>query len=477
MHQKLLTRELPSGTTESLRDAYEALMAAHPNAPICVRSCFAIEDLPTSSFAGAFETVPSVSSFHELCRAVRFVFASAFGPRAVSEMQAVDFDSPPAMSVAIQIMVGGEGWLGGVAHTQCPELAPFPLMQLSVSESAAVVTAGTTIPEEYLLRRDRLRDSSSRVVVQSQPGSNTKDCFALGDDQLRSIGQQLLGLEAAFALPLEVEYMLSPSGMLHVLQARPQCVGARQDVAHPDASISPLCEGMPVGHGRVTGTAVRVNSAEEALAAPPNSILVAAKTDPDWVPAVRRSAGLVAAIGARTSHVSRTARESGVLAVVGCGTETDRISNGTLVTLICSDGVVGAVYAGEINGAAQAMPVDDVRIDSVADAFALSRSCKPSRVFFDLSRVLRSYRLPQSGIGQGDRMTDRIRRRIAGHADVRSFAVRKLVEASSLASIAFSGSRLHLRLAPDDPWAHLLPDVLEECWNEYDVPADADWYG
>ena len=47
------------------------------------------------------------------------------------------------------------------------------------------------------------------------------------------------------------------------------------------------------------------------------SILVAETTDPDWVPVMKRAAGIVTDHGGTTSHAAIVSRELGVPAVVG----------------------------------------------------------------------------------------------------------------------------------------------------------------
>jgi pyruvate,water dikinase len=90
------------------------------------------------------------------------------------------------------------------------------------------------------------------------------------------------------------------------------------------------------------------------------AILVAAKTDPDWVPLMKRAAGIVTDHGGRTSHAAIVSRELGVPAIVGTGSATSRLRSGRDITLSCAEGETGHVYDGRL-----AFDVADVDVSSV----------------------------------------------------------------------------------------------------------------
>ena len=67
-------------------------------------------------------------------------------------------------------------------------------------------------------------------------------------------------------------------------------------------------------------------------------MLVTEMTDPDWVPIMKRAAGIVTDHGGRTSHAAIVSRELGVPAVVGTGDATEALADGQEVTLSCAEG-------------------------------------------------------------------------------------------------------------------------------------------
>lgn len=77
-------------------------------------------------------------------------------------------------------------------------------------------------------------------------------------------------------------------------------------------------------------------------------VLVTDMTDPDWEPVMQRAAAIVTNRGGRTCHAAIIARELGIPAVVGCGDATERIRNGSRVTVSCAEGDSGYIYDGEL---------------------------------------------------------------------------------------------------------------------------------
>jgi pyruvate, water dikinase len=74
--------------------------------------------------------------------------------------------------------------------------------------------------------------------------------------------------------------------------------------------------------------------------------LVTDMTDPNWEPVMKRASAIVTNRGGRTCHAAIIARELGIPAVVGCGDATERLTDGTLVTVSCAEGDTGRIYDG-----------------------------------------------------------------------------------------------------------------------------------
>ena len=61
---------------------------------------------------------------------------------------------------------------------------------------------------------------------------------------------------------------------------------------------------------------------------------------------MKRASAIVTNRGGRTCHAAILARELGIPAVVGCGDATDKLKDGQLVTVVCSEGDTGFIYDG-----------------------------------------------------------------------------------------------------------------------------------
>ena len=108
-----------------------------------------------------------------------------------------------------------------------------------------------------------------------------------------------------------------------------------------------LAQGLGVGNGSVVGKAVVANSAAEANSkVNEGDILVAKTTDPDYMPAIKKASGLVVEASGLTSHAAVVGLSLGIPVVVGTTDATEKISDGTTITV---DARRGAIYQGEIS--------------------------------------------------------------------------------------------------------------------------------
>ncbi|MDN5292986.1 MAG: rifampicin phosphotransferase [Eubacteriales bacterium] len=76
----------------------------------------------------------------------------------------------------------------------------------------------------------------------------------------------------------------------------------------------------------------------------PRDILVAAYTNPTWIPLFTVAAGVVGDTGGAASHAAIVAREYGIPAVMGTGRATSCVTAGEIITV---DGYAGVVRRGK----------------------------------------------------------------------------------------------------------------------------------
>lgn len=461
----LLRQPLPPDLRSALARTHQSL-AQSSGASLAVRSCFELEDTAAHSFAGTFSSFLAVAGEADLDRAVSEVYASAFSPRALDELLAAGLTRLPSMWVAIQQTLGGVGWVGGVAQTQAVELAPFPVMSLSVSNEVSSVTSASTIPEEYLLARDNV-DTSHAVCLNRQPGETTRTRFLLDEDQLRDLARRFLAIEESFSHPQELEWLLSPEGEIWLLQARPLSVeySTAVCVAAPDHAERLLCAGLPVGNGRVHGPLYFAATPAEAMESPSGAVLaVAGRTDADWASAVRHAACLVTAVGSRGSHFARIARDTRRIAVVGCGDAVLRLPPGVEVTVFCAEGLHGAVYLGDVPAGQLASAIGDVVVRGAADAFTQARTTRPRNVYLDPAPLLLALQLPEEGATD---LSPRLARMVGLYETLEFFVTRRLLEEIAMVGVAFPGAPVVVLPTVPDRWRPALADAIRQAEERF----------
>ena len=109
-----------------------------------------------------------------------------------------------------------------------------------------------------------------------------------------------------------------------------------------------LATGSAIGDSIAHGTACVIRTAADIATFRDGAILVTEMTDPDWVPIMKRAAGIVTDHGGPTSHAAIVSRELGVPAVVGTGNATAVLAEGRPVTVSCAEGDLGRVYDGTL---------------------------------------------------------------------------------------------------------------------------------
>jgi pyruvate,water dikinase len=118
-------------------------------------------------------------------------------------------------------------------------------------------------------------------------------------------------------------------------------------------------------------------------------VLVAENTDPDWEPVMRRVSAIVTDKGGRTAHAAIISREFGLPCIVGTGDATSVLHTGQTVTVSCSEGAEGRVYAGTV-------PFDIEHMDS---ALVPKTNTEIMLTVGDPSRAFTLSAIPNSGVG------------------------------------------------------------------------------
>jgi len=122
-----------------------------------------------------------------------------------------------------------------------------------------------------------------------------------------------------------------------------------------------LVRGLAASPGTVTGPVKVVRDLDELDKVGEDDVIVAERTTPDMVPAMKRAGAIVTDEGGMTSHAAIVSRELGVPSVVGTGNASTLLSDGQIVTV---DGEKGTVERGREEEVEPPEPVEEVRPDT-----------------------------------------------------------------------------------------------------------------
>lgn len=375
-----LESEFPAAIADEIRAAYRELGArTGSEAPAtAVRSSATAEDLPDASFAGQQETFLNVRGPRALLDACRRCYASLFTDRAISYREAKGFDHMDvALSIGVQQMVRSDLAGSGVMFSIDTETGfPHAAVISAAWGLGETVVQGSVDPDKYIVFKPLLAVAGAEPIIEKERGGKAfkmvyaeggsrrtrivetkpaeREAFVLDDADILQLARWAVAIEAHYGRPMDMEWAKDgESGVLFIVQARPETVQAGASATafrhyRLKGKGTPLATGAAVGSAIASGAACVIRSAADIAHFRDGAVLVTETTDPDWVPVMKRAAGIVTDHGGTTSHAAIVSRELGVPAIVGTGGASKLIGDGQDITLCCAEGDVGTVYAGLI---------------------------------------------------------------------------------------------------------------------------------
>jgi pyruvate,water dikinase len=365
----------PAEMEKAIDDAYAALEKEYgTEATWAVRSSATAEDLPDASFAGQQETFLNVSGLDNIKHMIREVFASLFNDRAISYREHQGFDHEEvALSAGIQKMVRSDIASSGVAFSLDTESGFRDVVFITGSYGLGeMVVQGAVNPDEFYVHKDTLAagrpsvlrrtlgQKAIKMVYSGEKSSPVKTIevdadqrilFSLTDEEVESLAKMVVTIEKHYKRPMDVEWAKDGNdNRIYIVQARPETVQSQQENVIEEFTLKERSKVLAVGRsiGKKIGKGkVRLfNSLDQMDQFQDGDVLLTDMTDPDWEPIMKKSSAIITNRGGRTCHAAIIARELGVPAVVGCGDATEVIADGSEVTVSCSEGDEGHIYAG-----------------------------------------------------------------------------------------------------------------------------------
>ena len=370
----------PAELDQAIRSQFALLELANEGASFAVRSSATAEDLPDASFAGQQETFLNVSGIEAVLHHIKEVFASLYNDRAISYRVHKGYaHSNVALSAGIQRMVRSDLGSAGVMFTIDTESGFKDVVFVTSSYGLGeTVVQGSVNPDEFYVHKPTLAAGRMAVirralgsklqrmefatpeekaatgklvrVVDTPPEQRNR--YSLTDAEVTELARYAVAIEKHYGRAMDIEWGRDGvDGRLYILQARPETVksqaaGRIEHRYRLKGSGTVLAEGRAIGQKIGTGPVRLVRSPAEMERVQPGDVLVTEMTDPNWEPVMKLASAIVTNRGGRTCHAAIIARELGIPAVVGCGDATEKVQEGGLVTVACSEGDTGYVFDG-----------------------------------------------------------------------------------------------------------------------------------
>jgi len=501
---------LPQAFQDDITKAYEAMAVHGKPATVAVRSSATAEDLPDASFAGQQETYLNIKGIDQVLHAVKLVFASLFNDRAISYRVHQGFEhSEVSLSAGVQRMVRSDLAASGVMFSIDTESgfedAVFITSSYGLGET---VVQGAVNPDEFYVYKKTL-GVAERSILQKNRGSKLikmiyaegdgdspdqsiktvevdaadQNQFSINDKEVTALAQIAVTIEKHYGRPMDIEWAKDgENGQLYIVQARPETVQSRASQVIERFVLKqkgePIVEGRAVGHRIGQGTVKIINDLSQMDLIEDGDVLVTDMTDPNWEPIMKKASAIVTNRGGRTCHAAIIARELGIPALVGTSDGTRLLSHGEEVTVSCSEGDTGYVYAGLLK-------FEHHRHE-------LSQMPEiPLKIMMNIGNPERAFsfsKLPHSGIGLARlefiinkmigihprallefdcmhaSLQDDINQRIAGYGSPTDYFVEKLTEGIATLVAAFAPEKVIVRTSDfkSNEYAHLLGGTIFE---------------
>ncbi len=502
--------QLSAEFTAEIKQAYQELSASNPEFAVAVRSSATAEDLANASFAGQQETFLNVRGFDDVLKTIKEVYASLFNDRAIAYRVHQGFaHDDVAISVGVQQMVRSDIASSGVMFTIDTESGFDDVVFITASYGLGeLVVQGGVNPDEFyaykpnlaaqrpaILKR-HLGSKKQKIVyaeandadefIKTVPVAEEQQTkFCITDDDVEKLAHHAVALEKHYGHSLDIEWAKDGlTGELFIVQARPETVqsqnkGKIQEVfklnEKSDIKVTGRSVGQKIGKGRAR--LIKNLSAMDEMQ--DGDVLVTDMTDPNWEPIMQRASAIVTNRGGRTCHAAIIARELGIPAVVGCGNATTAISDGESVTVSCSEGETGHIYAGLLD-----FSIERRDVGNIPDL--------PTKIMLNLANpdLAFSHRnIPNSGVGLArlefiinhfigihpkalldfDKLTDKklkqqIHEKIACYDSPTDYFVKKMQEGIAMIAAAFHPKPIIVRCSDfkSNEYAHLLGGHLYE---------------
>ncbi len=411
IQRKVLDSKIPDNVGRETIKAYKKLSGFLNHAEVAVRSSATAEDLPGMSFAGQQATFLNIRGEANLLNSVRECWASLFTPRAIFYRAQNKIPTEKVgISVIVQKMV--HSTVSGVMFTVDPvNNNKDRIIVDAVWGLGEMIVQGSVVPDHYVVQKGTFsilsKEISDQAIQLTKINGITKEIEVpvkqrgnrkINDEEVIQLAKIGGRLQEHYYFPQDVEWAKDKDGGIFIVQTRPiTTLGESKNKKISDAGIknaqTPILTGISASPGIGTGPVKILKSPKEIGKIKQGDILVATMTSPDYVPAMKKAAGIITDAGGATSHAAIVSRELGVPCVVGTKNATKKLKDDFVVSV---DGSKGEVYLGS-------KVVTEVKQEALEIEYKKTRHVKTAtKVYVNLAepdRVKEIAKLNVDGVG------------------------------------------------------------------------------
>lgn len=418
----ILAAHMPKRVVEEITANYRKLEEQFgTNLPVAVRSSGISEDAPDASWAGQFRTELNQRSVFQVISAVQLLWSELFNPDVLSygHQHNIDF-TKFSMGVIIQRMIDASDESSGVGFGLEPDTGfrALPGIVAGVYYIEGVPGLGEGLvqnivePDGFLVVKKEngefkiisKRFGSKEVKVIAKEGMSgtevvetpeeVRNNWIFTEEKILEIAQAIDQISSYYGRAQDTEFAIQ-NGKVYFVQSRAETrysllpvdlIRWEKKIVNPQAirGLEPLIKGTGVGgKGAGVGKVVIIDHnspvpvREQAAHIRKGDVLVAYRTDPSLVDAMRRAGLIITEIGGMNSHAAIVSREYDLNTIIGAKGAMSVLTQGQIVTV---DAERGAVWAGSL-------PLIESKNEYRISELPITEHIKIGTLAFDPTRV------------------------------------------------------------------------------------------
>ena len=379
----ILKSEIPEDLEKEILKNYHKLSRKYGEdfTDVAVRTSATAEDLPEASFAGQYWTYLNIKGDKELLKAVKGCLASLFTDRAIFYRAQHNFSQLGiALSVGIQKMVRSDLACSGVMFSLDTESGFKDVVLINGSYGLGeMIVQGEVTPDEFYVFKPTLKKGFQAIISKNlgrkdkkfvydkkggikkvETSEKEQKNFCLTNSEILTLAKWACLIEEHYSkeakkwLPMDMEWAKDgKTGQLFIVQARPETVHTKEKEKYYqeykiETKKKPILIGIAVGDKIAQGKVHKILHPSKLKEFKKGEILVTKMTNPDWVPAMKMAKAIVTDEGSKVCHAAIVSRELGIPCIVGTLTGTKTLKDGQEITIDCSEGLKGKIFAGRV---------------------------------------------------------------------------------------------------------------------------------